>query len=88
MQLGMVGLGRKGGNLVRRLMRAGHRCVAYDLNPDAVASLVAQGATGAGSLAELVGALDAPRGVWIMVPAGWCSRPWTPGPGCSTRATS
>ena len=70
MQLGMVGLGRMGSNLVRRLMRDGHRCVAYDVNPDAVAALEGEGATGAASMAEFVAALDAPRAVWVMVPAG------------------
>jgi 6-phosphogluconate dehydrogenase len=70
MQLGMVGLGRMGSNLVRRLMREGHRCVAYDVNPDSVAALAGEGATGASSLASFVAALDAPRTVWVMVPAG------------------
>jgi 6-phosphogluconate dehydrogenase len=70
MQLGMIGLGRMGANLVRRLMRDGHRCVAYDVNPDAVKALAADGATGAESLADFVGKLDKPRNVWIMVPAG------------------
>ena len=70
MQLGMIGLGRMGANLVRRLMRDGHRCVAYDLNPDAVKSLAAEGATGAESLADFVAKLDKPRDIWIMVPAG------------------
>ena len=70
MQLGMVGLGRMGANLVRRLMRDGHRCVVYDVNPDAVTTLEGEGATGSGSLAEFVAALEAPRAVWIMVPAG------------------
>ncbi len=70
MQLGMVGLGRMGANLVRRLMADGHRCVAYDLNPKAVKALEADGATGAGSLEEFIAALDAPRAVWVMVPAG------------------
>jgi 6-phosphogluconate dehydrogenase len=69
-QLGMIGLGRMGANLVRRLMRDGHPCVAYDVSPDAVASLVAEGAVGAESLAELVGGLSAPRAIWLMVPAG------------------
>ncbi len=69
MQLGMIGLGRMGANLVRRLMRDGHRCVAYDVDPDAVAALEAEGATGARSLEEFVAALDGPRTVWIMVPA-------------------
>jgi 6-phosphogluconate dehydrogenase len=71
MQLGMIGLGRMGANLVRRLMRDGHRCVVYDVNADAVAALVAEGATGASSLQEFVDALDAPRAAWIMVPAGY-----------------
>ena len=70
MQLGMIGLGRMGANLVRRLMRDGHRCVAYDRNPDVVKTLAAEGATGALSLAEFVAKLDKPRAMWIMVPAG------------------
>ena len=70
MQLGMVGLGRMGANIVRRLMRDGHTCVVYDVSPDAVAALVAEGATGAGSLDDFVAKLDAPRHTWIMVPAG------------------
>src|ERR1700749_3616648 len=70
MQLGMIGLGRMGANLVRRLMRDGHRCVAYDRNPDAVKSLEAEGATGAESLEDFVARLEKPRKMWIMVPAG------------------
>jgi 6-phosphogluconate dehydrogenase len=70
MQLGMIGLGRMGANLVRRLMRDGHRCVAYDVNPDVVKSLAAEGATGAESLADFVAKLETPRSIWIMVPAG------------------
>src|SRR5579859_6680653 len=70
MQLGMIGLGRMGANLVRRLMRDGHRCVAYDVNADAVKGLEAEGATGTGSLADFVAKLDKPRNIWIMVPAG------------------
>ncbi len=69
-QLGMIGLGRMGANLVRRLMRDGHPCVAYDVSPDAVASLAAEGAVGAESLAGLVDRLSAPRAIWLMVPAG------------------
>ncbi len=70
MQLGMIGLGRMGANIVRRLLRDGHACVVYDVNPDAVAALVAEGATGASSLDEFVAGLDTPRHAWIMVPAG------------------
>jgi len=70
MQLGMIGLGRMGANLVRRLMRDGHHCVAYDVNPDAVKGLAAEGAVGAESLADFVAKLDKPRNIWIMVPAG------------------
>jgi len=70
MQLGMIGLGRMGANLTRRLMRDGHRVVTYDVNPDAVKALSAEGATGTSSLAEFVAALEKPRNVWIMVPAG------------------
>jgi 6-phosphogluconate dehydrogenase len=69
MQLGMVGLGRMGANLVRRLMRDGHECVVYDVNPDAVKALEAEGATGGGSLEEFVGKLSKPRSAWVMVPA-------------------
>lgn len=69
MELGMVGLGRMGSNLVRRLIRDGHRCIVYDVNPDAVNELDAEGATGATSLADLVDKLDTPRAVWLMLPA-------------------
>jgi 6-phosphogluconate dehydrogenase len=69
-QLGMIGLGRMGANLVRRLMRDGHRCVAFDVNADAVKALEAEGATGATTLREFVAALEAPRNIWIMLPAG------------------
>ena len=74
MQLGMVGLGRMGSNLVRRLMRDGHRCVVYDVSADAVKTLEGEGATGSTSLADFVAKLDKPRTVWLMVPAGWWSR--------------
>jgi len=70
MQLGMVGLGRMGAGLVQRLMRDGHRCVVYDVSPDAVAALVADGAVGANSLEEFASQLETPRSAWIMVPAG------------------
>src|SRR6478735_2292523 len=69
MRLGMVGLGRMGSNLVRRLIRDGHRCVVYDVNPDAVKELDAEGATGASSLEDLVSKMDKPRAVWLMLPA-------------------
>jgi 6-phosphogluconate dehydrogenase len=70
MQLGMVGLGRMGAGLVRRLMRDGHTCVVYDVDPKAVAALEADGATGATSMADFVQKLSAPRAAWVMVPAG------------------
>ena len=69
MQLGMIGLGRMGANLVRRLMRDGHRCVVYDVNPDAVTELAGEGAVGTHSLEDFVAALEGPRAIWIMVPA-------------------
>jgi 6-phosphogluconate dehydrogenase len=69
MQLGMVGLGRMGSNLVRRLLRDGHRCVVYDVNADAVKQLDAEGATGTASLRDLVDKLEQPRAVWLMLPA-------------------
>jgi 6-phosphogluconate dehydrogenase len=69
MQMGMIGLGRMGANMVRRLMRAGHACVAHDRSAKAVAVLVKEGATGAATLADLVSKLTPPRVVWMMVPA-------------------
>ena len=70
MQLGVVGLGRMGAGLVRRLMADGHRCVVFDVDPKAVAALVQDGATGAGSMADFVQKLTVPRAAWVMVPAG------------------
>ena len=70
MQLGMIGLGRMGANMVRRLMRDGHECVVFDVDPVAVESLAGEGATAADSVEDLVGSLEAPRTVWVMVPAG------------------
>ncbi len=71
MQLGMIGLGRMGANLVRRLMAAGHECVVYDVNPHAVQTLAGEGALPAGSPGDLVARLSAPRAVWVMVPAAY-----------------
>ncbi|MFN5717548.1 MAG: NADP-dependent phosphogluconate dehydrogenase, partial [Bradyrhizobium sp.] len=70
MQLGMIGLGRMGGNIVRRLMSNGHTTVVYDKDPKAVAALVADNATGASSLEDFVLKLEAPRTAWVMLPAG------------------
>jgi len=70
MQLGMIGLGRMGANMVRRLMRGGHECIVYDKNQDSVEQVTNEGATGARSLAHFVKLLTKPRAVWIMVPAG------------------
>ncbi len=69
MQLGMIGLGRMGANMVRRLMRHGHDAVVFDMSPDAVAQLAGEGATGGDSLEDFVGKLAKPRAVWLMVPA-------------------
>ena len=70
MQIGMIGLGRMGGNMVRRLMKGGHTCVVYDRGADVVAAFAKEGAAGAKSLEELVAKLQKPRAVWIMVPSG------------------
>ena len=69
MQLGMVGLGRMGANIVRRLMRAGHECVVYDVSADSVAELAAEGAIGSDSPEDFVSKLSGPRAVWVMIPA-------------------
>jgi 6-phosphogluconate dehydrogenase len=70
MQLGMIGLGRMGGNIVRRLMRGGHSCVVYDKSADAVRGLAGEGAAPSRDLADFVHQLDKPRAVWVMLPAG------------------
>ena len=69
MQLGMIGLGRMGANMVRRLLRHGHQCVVFDMSPNAVAELVKDKATGSASLADFVKKLEKPRAIWLMVPA-------------------
>ncbi|MEE8197461.1 MAG: decarboxylating 6-phosphogluconate dehydrogenase [Acidiferrobacterales bacterium] len=74
MQLGMIGLGRMGANMVRRLMRAGHECVVFDMNPDAVHKLEGEGAMGASDLDDFVAKLSQPRPVWMMVPAAVVDR--------------
>ena len=74
MQIGMMGLGRMGANMVRRLLRDGHECVVYDINPASVAALVADGAVGAASVEEFVGKLAKPRSVWLMLPAAITGR--------------
>jgi 6-phosphogluconate dehydrogenase len=71
MELGMIGLGRMGANMVRRLQRAGHHCVAYDVSADAVTAMESEGVQGARSLDELVAALAPPRNIWVMVPAAF-----------------
>jgi 6-phosphogluconate dehydrogenase len=74
MQLGMIGLGRMGANMVRRLVRHGHQCVVFDMSPDAVAELVKDNATGSASLADFVRKLERPRAIWLMVPAAVVDR--------------
>ena len=69
MQIGMIGLGRMGANMVKRLLRAKHQCVVYDRNPAAVQALVTDGAVGADSLPDFVGKLEQPRAIWLMIPA-------------------
>ncbi len=69
MQLGMVGLGRMGANMVRRLLKGGHECVVFDMSPAAVTELAKENAVGAASLVDLVKKLEKPRAVWLMVPA-------------------
>lgn len=87
MQLGMIGLGRMGANMVSRLLRGGHQCVVFDMNPAAVNALTQEGAIGASPLAELVAKLAPPRPVWLMATLStsskWCTTasstvPWRP----------
>jgi len=70
MQLGMIGLGRMGANIVRRLHRGGHDCVVYDVNPESVRGLAGDGVVGSESLADFVAKLIQPRVAWVMIPAG------------------
>ena len=70
MQLGMIGLGRMGGNIVRRLMKHGHSTVVYDKDPKAVAAISADGAVGSSALEDFVKKLEKPRTAWVMLPAG------------------
>ena len=74
MQIGMIGLGRMGANMVRRLLRGGHECVVNDRSPEAVEALLAEGATGATSLAGFIAKLRAPRTIWLMIPAALVDR--------------
>jgi len=69
MELGMIGLGRMGTNMVRRLLKSGHRCIAYDIHPEPVEALGKAGAVGAASLEDFVQKLAKPRAVWMMLPA-------------------
>src|SRR4026207_1289394 len=69
MQLGMIGLGRMGANMVRRLLKGGHRCVVFDMSPKAVNELVQEKAAGSSSLPDFIAKLEKPRAVWLMVPA-------------------
>ena len=70
MQLGMIGLGRMGANMVRRLIRGGHQCVVFDVNPENVHRVAREGAIGTSSMDDLISRLTPPRAVWVMVPAG------------------
>src|SRR5262245_45686494 len=74
MQLGMIGLGRMGANMVRRLLGASQECVVFDVSPKAVEDLVEEGAVGASSMQDLVRRLDRPRAIWLMVPAAVVDR--------------
>ncbi|MGA9564409.1 MAG: NAD(P)-binding domain-containing protein, partial [Candidatus Korobacteraceae bacterium] len=69
MQLGMVGLGRMGANMVRRLMKGGHTCTVFDMSPKSIEDLVKDGATGSSSIQDFVNKLAKPRAIWLMIPA-------------------
>ena len=88
MQLGMIGLGRMGANMVRRLLRNQHTCVVYDRNPGAVTELESAGAQGGASLAEFVQKLSKPRAIWLMVPAAVVDASINDLSRCSRKATS
>ncbi len=74
MQIGMLGLGRMGGGMVRRLMKNGHQCVVYDVHPEAVAALVKEGAVGATSAADFMKKLTKPRAAWMMIPVAFVDK--------------
>src|SRR5690349_19305801 len=69
MQIGMIGLGRMGANMVKRLLRGGHECVVNDRSPEAIQALVTEGAVGGASLEEFIAKLKPPRAIWLMIPA-------------------
>src|SRR5512138_1660642 len=74
MQLGMIGLGRMGGSMVRRLLRGGHQCVVFDVHADAMTPLAGDGAVASASMADFVARLQTPRAIWLMVPAAVVDR--------------
>ena len=88
MQLAMVGLGRMGANMVRRLVKGGHRSVVFDMSPKAVSELAGENVSGSSSLQDLVKQLDRPRAIWLMVPAAVVDRPLRRSFPISTRETS
>lgn len=88
MQIAMVGLGKMGANMTMRLLRGGHQVVAYDLNEAAIQAAETQGAEGVRTLADVVAGLQAPRVIWVMVPATRPSRRSIPWRNCSRRTTS
>ena len=88
MQLGMIGLGRMGANMVRRLIKGGHECVAFDVFPKAVEELAKEKAVGASSLQDFVKKLAKPRAIWLMVPAAVVDKTIAELCRCSSRATS